>query len=305
MARVAIIIPAFNAGRFLAETLQSVKAQRIADWTCVIVDDGSSDDTVQIARKFAEHDERFQVAVQPQNGGVSRARMEGLATLPQTPYLIFLDADDVWLPLTLERLLKELEASPQTPAVHGLASFIDAAGEPNMDPALNDRLRRQVLRDGTVVDAAPVEPTTSQMLATWPCVITPGVVLIRRTAWDASGGWDANLSIGEDWELWYRLALKHPLAFVNEPLIRFRVYGSSSSSNWKRPIRLAKARAKVFSSGSREDQRYARRAFRAMSRKLGVARVKGGLASLARLELKPALKGLVGGAINLGMSLKP
>lgn len=307
--RVGIIVPAFNAARYLAQTLAGVLAQTVADWHCVVVDDGSNDATVEIARQYADRDARFRVLVQPQNGGVSKARSDGLAALPATPFLIFLDADDVWLPHALQRLIEALEApaNAAAPAAHAIASFIDGQGDPIPPDVHAARLKRLEFFDGAIVEPSSAELTSSMMLATWPCVLTPGIVLIRRDAFDAAGGWDASLSIGEDWELWYRLSLRSPLAFVPEPLIRFRVHANSSSRTWKRALRLADARRKVMNepTGTAADHRYARQAYRAMSRRLGLERIAQGFTSLAKLDAKGALRGLAGGAVNLAIGLKP
>lgn len=310
-SRVAIIIPAYNAGRYVAWTLESVLAQTEADWTCVIVDDGSSDDTAAVVGRFVERDPRFKF-IRQSNGGVCKARTVGLAALDaETEYLIFLDADDIWLPHTLARLIDAIEAprpggeSPS--AVHAIASFIDHDNQPLHSDVLDGRLQRLELRRGKVIEPSPSEPTTAAMLATWPCIITPGIVLIRRSAWDAIGDWDTSLSIGEDWELWYRLSLSSPIAFLNEPLIQYRVHASSSMNTWRRPFKLEDARAKIRNAiqSSAEQKKHARRAFRAMARRMGFDRLGHGCSAVSRGEIAAGGKLILGGSINLMMSVKP
>ena len=302
--RVGIVVPVYNAARFLAETLGSIRAQTVTDWRCAIVDDDSRDESAAIAERFVAGDARFRFQRQPANGGVGRARTSGAGVVGDADFLIFLDADDAWRPDALATLLAALDATPAAPAAHAAASFIDADGRALDTPTLRGRLARRVLRDGRIADVSPPEPTSAAMLATWPCVITPGVVLIRRAAWAAGGGWDLSLSIGEDWELWYRLSLIAPLAFVDAPLIRYRVHATSSSSTWRRPLRLRQARRKVFDAGTLDQRRFARQAFRATSRQLGVGRMRDGLGALARLDVRGGAKGVLAGAINLAMSLR-
>lgn len=99
---VSIIIPAYNAGKYIARTIEGVMHQTIADWELIIVDDGSKDDTPCICDAFAAKDTRIQV-VHKSNGGVSAARNTGLDKA-QGRYITFLDADDYFVPQYLEAL---------------------------------------------------------------------------------------------------------------------------------------------------------------------------------------------------------
>jgi len=310
-ARVGIVVPAHNAGRFLASTLDSVRAQEMTDWACAIVDDGSTDDTAAVARRYVDRDPRFTL-VRQGNGGVCRARTAGLDRLgPGTDRVVFLDADDVWLPHTLGRLLRGIDTPRDDGglplAVHALATFVDEDGRPIRSPTLDGRLRRLVLRGGQIIEVPPGEPTTADALSTWPCILTPGLVMVRRDAVERVGGWDDGLTIGEDWELWYRLSLLGPIAFIDEPLVRYRVHAASASSNWRRPFGLARARAKIMhaSLSSPEQRRHARRAFRAMSRRLAHERLSTGYAAVTRGRLASGGRLILGGALNLAMSVKP
>lgn len=304
--RVGIVVPVYNGGRFLVATLESVLAQSFADWRCVIVDNGSRDDSAAIAERFAAADPRFSVRRQPGNIGVCRARGEG-AEAVGGEFLIFLDGDDLWRPDALATLVAAAEANPDAPAVHASATFIDAAGAPLTRPALDERLRRLVLRDGAIVEPARSEPTTPAMLATWPSILTPGLILVRRAAFARAGGWNASLSIGEDWELWYRLSLLGPIPFVDRTVIAYRIHAGSASGTWKRSLRLRAAREHVIRSprATPEQRAFAARAFRVMSRRLGVGRLVDGVRSLTRGQVKPAAKGLMLGAINVALGLLP
>ena len=99
---VSIIIPAYNAGKYIARTIEGVMRQTIADWELIIVDDGSKDDTPGICDTFASKDSRIRV-VHKSNGGVSAARNTGLDEA-QGRYITFLDADDFFVPQYLEAL---------------------------------------------------------------------------------------------------------------------------------------------------------------------------------------------------------
>lgn len=310
--RVGIVVPIYNAHPYLAQTLDSVLAQTEHDWTCVLVDDGSVDHSAAIAQRYVDRDARFAL-VRQVNAGVSAARQAGMSALARSISLvIFLDADDVWVPTALSRLLEAMQSAgagaPDAPvAVHAIACFMDSSGAPIDSPLLRARLARLEYRDGRIVRASPGEPTTSRILATWPCIITPGVVLARREAIERAGGWNLGLCIGEDWELWHRLSLISPIAFVDEPLIQYRIHTASSSSNWRRRFKLAAARARVMNApaSTPAQRRYARSAFRAMYRRLGRERCVEGIKSIAGGHVAAGLKSAVGGAVNLALSLKP
>src|SRR6185295_252898 len=88
-----IIIPAYNYGHFIAQSIESVQAQTYSNWECIIVDDGSTDDTANVVRKFTEQDERVKFFKQ-RNQGLAAARNTGIAN-SSGEYVQFLDADDL------------------------------------------------------------------------------------------------------------------------------------------------------------------------------------------------------------------
>ncbi len=101
---VSIIVPVYNAEKFLRECVESVLAQSFTDWELLLVDDGSTDSSLSICRHYAQTDDRIKVISQ-QNGGVSSARNEGLE-MAKGKYVFFLDADDELYPYTLSLLWK-------------------------------------------------------------------------------------------------------------------------------------------------------------------------------------------------------
>jgi teichuronic acid biosynthesis glycosyltransferase TuaG len=101
---VSIVTPAFNAGRYIADTIASVQAQTHGEWEMIVVDDCSRDDTRAIVRAVADRDARVRLVEQPRNGGPARARQAAL-DVARHPHVAFLDADDLWLPEKLERQL--------------------------------------------------------------------------------------------------------------------------------------------------------------------------------------------------------
>lgn len=120
---VSVVVNAFNAERYLAETLESVFAQTLDDWELIVVDDGSTDRTLGIARAASRgREEKVRVLQHPNGGnhGPSLARNRGLDAARGT-FVAFLDADDVWLPDKLEQQVAILRAHPQAGLTYGRA----------------------------------------------------------------------------------------------------------------------------------------------------------------------------------------
>lgn len=115
MERIAIVVPAYNAAPWLAECLDSILAQAFGDWQAIIVDDGSTDTTADIAAGYARRDERFRLLSRP-NGGPSAARNTALDAVT-AEYVTFVDADDTLHPEALQRLMELADSHPDVPAV--------------------------------------------------------------------------------------------------------------------------------------------------------------------------------------------
>jgi glycosyltransferase involved in cell wall biosynthesis len=228
--RFAVIVPAYNAEAFLADCLDSIRGQTVADWEAIVVDDGSSDRTAELARSYADKDSRVRVFSKP-NGGVSSARNAGFQQLSDSVrYVIHLDADDMLESDALEILHQELERQPDVVAVHGVArDFTDR--DSLVDTPLEDAYGyyRLGYRDGRLVSWPPDRPTTFEVLAVWP-VMANGSVLYRREA-IADLKFDETLIISEDWDIWLRLAARGPVGFVPRFILRVRQHAKSATSN--------------------------------------------------------------------------
>ena len=105
--KVSVIVPCYNQAQFLAETLDSVLAQNHENWECIIVNDGSTDNTETVAREYCDKDQRF-VYLKKENGGLSSARNAGL-DIAQGDYVQFLDSDDILLPNKFEYQIRAME----------------------------------------------------------------------------------------------------------------------------------------------------------------------------------------------------
>lgn len=184
--RVCVVTAAHNVADFIGETLASVIGQTMGDIEIIVVDDGSLDRTAEIAAALP--DPRIRVISTP-NRGVSAARNRGLAEC-RAPYVLFLDGDDLLTPDALERMAAKLDENPRSVAAVALLRKIDMAGRPlgSPDPARlprGDVLRQLVGRN---------------------FIVNGGAICMRTDAARAVGGFDPRLKLGEDWDLWCRLA---------------------------------------------------------------------------------------------------
>lgn len=109
MDLVSIVTPAYNASHLIGDTIKSVQEQSYVDWEMIIIDDCSSDNTVEIVEEYAKSDNRIKLLKAPQNGGVARARNIGLDAAKGN-YIAFLDSDDLWMP---DKLAKQVSFMQQ------------------------------------------------------------------------------------------------------------------------------------------------------------------------------------------------
>jgi glycosyltransferase involved in cell wall biosynthesis len=205
---IAVVIPAYNASKYLSDTLKSVLAQVLPPDEVLVIDDGSTDNTAEIARNFAP---RVQVFTRP-NARQGASRNFG-ATQASSEWIAFLDADDLWEPNKLERQMQELAAHPEADLCYtSLISFtedgdIPVPKMPPVPPA--SALRKSILHRTTFL---------------------PSSVVVRRATFLNFGGFALGYSVAEDWDLWLRLhnaGIK--FAACVEPLVRYRIHANNQS----------------------------------------------------------------------------
>lgn len=207
---VSIIIPAYNAARTLEETVQSALSQTMSDFEIIIVDDGSSDNTSEVARSIK--DERIRVLTQP-NGGVAAARNTGIRAAVGK-YVALLDSDDLWVAHKLERQLEVLEADETVHAVQSGATFV------------NDSLE--------VISVRLCFPTKNALLETLLFQNLPNnmsTLVLARHKFDEMGYFDTELEILEEWDMAIKVARYCNLVSLEEPLSLYRVHPGNRSRN--------------------------------------------------------------------------
>ena len=215
---ITVVVPAYNVAEFILPCLASVVAQTHSNWHCVVVDDGSGDDTA--ARVRSVDDNRITLLRQA-NAGVSAARNRGLAHA-RGDHVMFLDGDDVLHDRALARLAAVLANRPRAVAAYGtfLKILPDGTPYPGQKP-----LARHRYADGDVLETM----LRGNFLA------NGGHVLIRTTAARSIGGFDTAIRLSEDWEFWCRLAACGEFAFAgNEPEIFSLRMSIASASGGRR-----------------------------------------------------------------------
>jgi glycosyltransferase involved in cell wall biosynthesis len=227
---ISIVVPAYNCRHFILDTLDSIQAQTFPDWECIVVDDGSTDDTLSFIQAVAAGDSRFHVATQL-NGGPASARNHGLRlTDPRSRYITFMDSDDTWLPQALDLLKAEIEPYPDAVGVHALGHCIDEFGSDHEDSAYagNGNGRFICSAFGAHIPLDPSAPTSFQSL--WfSNPYPPGLVLTRRAAYGKAGAFDPAICPVEDSDMLIRLSRHGDFRFIPRVLLSYRRHANNLS----------------------------------------------------------------------------
>ncbi|MDR7334723.1 glycosyltransferase family 2 protein [Roseateles asaccharophilus] len=208
LPKVSIVTPAYNQGEYLAAAMRSVLTQDYANLEYLVIDDGSSDDSLAVAQAVAaEFPDRVKVQTQA-NAGQAETLNRGWAVC-QGEILGYLSSDDVLLPGAVSRLVASLQRRPDVSLVYADFWLIDPAG---------NRLRQV---------QAP-EFDRRAMLENLVCA--PGVgALFRREVFDATGGWDPRRRQVPDFEFWLRVAERGDFLRVPFCLSEYRIHEGSAS----------------------------------------------------------------------------
>jgi glycosyltransferase involved in cell wall biosynthesis len=193
---VSVIIPTYNRGWILKEAIDSVLDQDFTDFELIVVDDGSTDDTINHLEAYG-----FDIIVLQQNNqGVSAARNRGIAA-SRAQLIAFLDSDDIWLPQKLTRQVEFFAAHSDALICQTEETWI------RNGLRVNPKKRHQK-RSGEIF-----EPSLTL------CLVSPSAVMIRRSLFDAVGLFDERLPACEDYDLWLRVSCRFPVYLIDEPLI--------------------------------------------------------------------------------------
>jgi len=216
MPRVSVIVPTYNCARFLSKALRSAQEQTYSDHEIIVVDDGSTDGTREVAAKYGK---AIRYLWQP-NKGVSAARNLGLS-FATGEFVAYLDADDMWYHHKLERQIMFLDANKQYGLVHSDIDIINEDDEV-IHHGFNQKTGRNV----------PQGRCTAQLFQLLQeCHVQLPSVVVRREYVTRVGNFDVRLKGTEDYLQWILIAMEGAtLGYIGEPLAMYRWTGGSISS---------------------------------------------------------------------------
>lgn len=217
MPMVSVVIPAYNAERYLEDTVRSVLRQTYQDFEIILVDDCSTDGTKNMMDRLAEEDSRITVLQNPQNSGVSVTRNFGVSQA-KGAWIAFLDSDDQWTADKLEHQMALIAAHPDAVLTYTGSSFVDQSGAPF----------------GYVMEAEP--EITYQMLLRRNLISCSSVVIQKSVMARFPFGSD---KMSEDYAAWLQILRVYPCAYgVNKPLLIYRISRNSKSGNRLKAARM-------------------------------------------------------------------
>lgn len=216
---VSVVIPAYNAGRFLLPAVQSILAQTFTDFELIVIDDGSTDGSIATLSVF--NDDRLRIERNDLNLGLVATRNKGLH-LAKATLMAILDSDDIAKPDRLEKQVKRFRSDPDLALLGTCADIIDDDGtvvsEIDVWLYVHDDIRRELLNGNRFVQSS---------------------VMLRVDAARAVGGYPDYPDIAEDYALWLRLAEDYRVANLPERLVQYRVHGAQVSQRKIRHMREA------------------------------------------------------------------
>lgn len=224
MPKISVVIPCFNGAEFLSRSINCVLSQTFQDWELIFIDDGSTDNSLDIARTY--NDQRIKI-IHQDNNGVSYARNEGLK-IAQGKYVAFLDSDDEWNNGFMEKMLSALESNPDAVLAYCGWKNVGLAGKrsnPFIPPSYETSDKISIL-------------FTS---CRWPI----HAALVRMEAVQVGGCFDNRYKNAEDYALWLRIAINGKIMLVPEVLASYHFHEGGQASNNKASAALQFWRAQL------------------------------------------------------------
>lgn len=206
---------AYNAEQYIELAIESVLQQSFSDLELVIVNDGSTDQTLDVINKFAIQDNRIKVLSQ-ENQGQTVAKNEGIRA-SSGDFIGFCDADDIWTKDKLRKQLNVFEQDLKVGVVYTDTASIDASGQ-------FIKVRK--------AESKPEGKITEKLLM--DNFIPFGTALVRSEVLESVGGFNTKYRMGIDWDLWLRVSLSWEFAYLQEQLYLYREWENQMSRNFKK-----------------------------------------------------------------------
>jgi glycosyltransferase involved in cell wall biosynthesis len=207
--KVSVVITCYNYGLYVSEAIESVLDQTFKDFEVIVIDDGSTDDTLLVMEQYRSYQEiRY---IRQENQGQPKAKNRGIAE-SKGEFVAFLDADDIWLPEKLELQL-QLFINPSVGVGYTRRYWIDPSGKVIKG---NER----TLRRGNILNYIFID--------NFVCFSSS---MVRRGLLTTAGGFDETIPMGIDYDLWVRLASRCQFDYVDRPLVKYRTGHANLSRN--------------------------------------------------------------------------
>lgn len=207
---ISVIIPVYNGEQTIQATVASVQQQTVNDIEIIIINDGSTDKTVEIIHRI--QDKRIKI-FNYENAGLSASRNRGISQA-SGDLVAFIDADDLWTPDKLASQLQALENHPDADIAYSWTDYIDAAGNFH-------KSGRRINANGNIY----------QQLLLGNILENGSNPLIRKRVFDQVGGFDESLTAAEDWDIYLRLAVQYQFVCTQKVGVLYRVTANSMSTN--------------------------------------------------------------------------
>ncbi|MGB7789238.1 glycosyltransferase [Methanoregula sp.] len=210
---VSVIIPVYNGQRYLAETIESVIAQTVKNWEIIAINDGSTDNSLEILEKYTHEHPGHIRFVTVKNGGVSRARNTG-AALARGRYFAFLDQDDLWAPEKLQRQIDLLVHNKDLGITFTNETVIDEKGSVICEKVLTFGIHQR----GNVFEYLLFDN-----------FIPVSSVIVKKELFTKVGGFDPRFSLAEDFDFLLKVAREAAVDYVDDPLLLYREHNESGT----------------------------------------------------------------------------
>jgi len=229
----SIIMPVYNSEKYLEEAIQSVMDQTFANWEMMIIDDGSTDNSYEIANSFSLKDNRIQL-LQHENKehkGVSASRNLGVER-SNGKWIAFLDADDIWFENKLEAIDEVISKNNNLAFIYSQATVI----ETNFSGSVK---KTKYISGIPGLTKEPFVKTLGGLSSATPSVV------IRKDVFIKAGGFNEKFAFSEDTLLFHKTLLFGDLYFIDEPLVQVRYHDHSTKSNTGKEV-MTNARLDVY-----------------------------------------------------------
>lgn len=211
MVEVSVVIPVYNSEGFIIEAIDSMREQSFKDHEIIVIDDGSTDGTANIVKRYYKKVKY----IYQQNRGIASARNRGIKEA-KGKYIAFLDADDVSERNRLEIQVNALKRNKDAGLVYSSLSFINEKGDEISD------IHRSEQYDS--------ETFLGKMFAR-NITVSASAVMAKKSLIDKLEGFDENIPLSEDYDLWLRMAKISSVVYIDVPLVRYRRHPNNMSMN--------------------------------------------------------------------------